>query len=154
MPHDPTANVKRIRNAFVFLNTDAEEIYNKILSFTSKGTPNNEVPSCIYRKITEIIAPVLSSLINEAAVSGSYNNLFEVARVTPIHKSGSDIDFKNLSPISVLRFLNKVFERALHFRISNFHHKYNVIYEDQYGFLKNKSTTDALLKFTRSVTRH
>ena len=149
LPDDPTANVKRVRNSFVFLDTDAEEIYNIILSFKSKGAPINEVPSCIFRKIADIIAPVLSSLINEAVASGSYPNLFKVARVTPIHKAGSKFDFKNYRPISVLPFLNKVFERALHSRISKFYHKYNVIYEDQYGFLRNKSTTDAILKFTQ-----
>ena len=40
-PDDLTANVKRIRNSFVFLNTDAEEIYKIILSFKSKGAPVN-----------------------------------------------------------------------------------------------------------------
>ena len=94
-PDDPTANVKRIRNSFVFLNTDAAEIYNIILSFKSMSAPINEVPSCIYRKIADIIAPVLSSLINETVVSGSYPNLFKVAGVTPIHKSGSKFYFKN-----------------------------------------------------------
>ena len=65
-----------------------------------------------------------------------------------MHKSGSKFDYKNYRPKSILPFLNKVFERALHCRISKFYDKYNVIYEDQCGFLKNKSTTDALLKFT------
>ena len=98
--------------------------------------------------MADIIALVLSSLINEAVGSGSYPNLFKVTRVTPIHKSGSEFDFKIYRPISALPFLNKVFERAVHARNSTFYHKYNVIYENQYGFLKNKST-DAKLKFTQ-----
>ena len=52
-------------------------------------------------------------------------------------------------PKSVLPFVNKVFERALHSTISKFYHKYNVNYKDQYGFPKNKSTNDAILKFTQ-----
>ena len=100
------------------------------------------------------MATVLSSLINEAVVSGSYPNVYKGPRVTLIHKSGSTLDFKNYRLISVLPFPNKVFERALHSRILQFYHIYNAIYEDQYSFLKNKSTTDAVLKFTRSVTRH
>ena len=32
---DPTANVERLRISFVFLNTEAEEIYNVIYSFKS-----------------------------------------------------------------------------------------------------------------------
>ena len=135
-------------NSFVFLNTHSKGYCNIILPFKSNCAPINEVPSCIYRKNTDIIAPVLSSLINEAVASGSYPNLFKVARVTLIHKSGYKLDFKIYRPISVLPFLNKVFERALQSKISKLYHKYNVNYEDQYGFLKNKSTTDATLKFT------
>ena len=117
LPDDPTANVKRIRNSFVFLNAVSEEVYNILVSFKSKGPPINEVPSCIFRKFADIIAPVLSTLINEAVASGSHPNLFIVARVTPIHKAGSKFVFKNYKPISVLPFLNKVFEKALHSRI-------------------------------------
>ena len=105
MPDDLTANVKLIRN-FVFLNTDAEETYNTTLSFKPQGAPINEVPFCIYRKFAEIIAPVPFSLSNEAFASDSYPNLFRVARLTPMHKSGSKFDFNNCRSISVLPFLN------------------------------------------------
>ena len=127
---------QQIRNSFVFLNTNAEEIFNII-------------PSCVHRKIADIIAPALSSLINEAVASGSYPYLFKVAGVTSIQKSGPKCDFENYRPISVLPFLNKVFDRALHSRFSKFYHESKVIYEDQYGFFKNRSTTDAILKIAQ-----
>ena len=80
----------------------------------------------------------------------TYSKLqFALARVTPIHISSSKFDFKNYRPIPVLPFLNKVFERALHSRISKFYHKSNDVNEHQCSFLKNKSTTDAILKFTQ-----
>ena len=41
-------------------------------------------------------------------------------RVTLIHKAGSKFDFKIYRPISVLPSLNKVVERVLHSKISNF----------------------------------
>ena len=85
-------------------------------------------------------------ITNEAVASGSYTYLFEVARVTLIHKSGSKINFKNYRTTSEINFLNKVFERALHSRISKFYHKNKVILEDKYGFLISKSTNDATLK--------
>ena len=82
-----------------------------------------EVPSYVYRKTAYKIVPVLSSLNNKAVASGSYTNLLKVARVTPIHKSCSNVNFKKYRPISVLPFLNKVFERVLHSRIQKFYHK-------------------------------
>ena len=73
---------------------------NITLSFKSKGAAISKVPSCIYRKLADIIAPVLSSSINEVVVYGSYSNLFKVARVTTIHKSGSKLDSKIYRPKS------------------------------------------------------
>ena len=35
LPDDPTDKAKRIRNLFVFLNTDSEHIFSVILSFDS-----------------------------------------------------------------------------------------------------------------------
>ena len=145
----PITNVRSNPNSFVFRNTDAAEITNIIRSFKSKGSLLYEVPSFIYKIIADIIAPLLSDLINEAVSSGIYPDAFKTARVTPIHKSGPKFDVKNYRPISVLPFMNKVFERVLHTRLIKFCYKYDLIFEDQYGFLKNKSTTDAILKFTQ-----
>ena len=63
--------------------------------------------------------------------------MFKVARASPIHKSGSDFNFEITDHYQLYLFL-KVF-----------YNKYEVIYEDQYGFLENNSTTDAILKITR-----
>ena len=67
-----TADAKQIRSSFVFLNTEAKEFYDIILSNKCKGSPINEVPSCIYRKFSDILAQVLFSWINEAVASLSY----------------------------------------------------------------------------------
>ena len=96
-----------------------------------------------------MIAPILSDLVNEVVHQDIYPDFLKVVRVTPIHKSGSKFDFKNCRPLSVLPFLNKVFERALHYRLISFFYRFIINYEDQYGFLKNKSTSDAILKFTQ-----
>ena len=108
-----------------------------ILYFESKDVPICKKPSCSYREIADIIASVISSFINEVIASVSYPHFYKVASVTLIHKSSSKFDFENYKPISVTPFLSKVFEKVLHSRISEFHHKHNAIYEDQQGFLKN-----------------
>ncbi len=56
--------------------------------------------------------------------------------------------FVNFRPISTLPFLSKIIEKAVHSRIVIFINKYNILFEDQFGFRKDKSTCDALLKFT------
>ena len=79
-----------------------------------------QFPFCIYRKIGAIIAPVPSSLINEAVASGSYPNLFKVSRVTPNHKSGSKFDFKNYRAILYYSFLIKSLKEHYTLEFYNF----------------------------------
>ena len=42
---DTKSNEKNSKNSFIFLNTNAEEIYNKILSLKLKSAQIDEVPS-------------------------------------------------------------------------------------------------------------
>ena len=67
------------------------------------------------------------------------------ARVVPIHKSGSKSDVKNYRPISTLPFTGKLFEKLFHSRLYQAFEKFNIFCKDHYGFLKNKSATDAIL---------
>ena len=72
----------------------------------------------------------------------------KIGRIIPLHKSGVKTVKSNYRPISTLPFLSKVYERVIHTRLLKFLTKFGVLYPDQYGFLKNKSTTDAILKFS------
>jgi len=70
------------------------------------------------------------------------------SRTVPIHKTGAKLNKCNYRPISTLPFLSKVYERLINSRILKFLNKFNVLYENQFGFLKHRSTTDAILSFT------
>ena len=52
--------------------------------------------------------PVLFGLENEAVSSSRYPNLFKIARVTLVHTSDCNLDFKYFRLMLVLPFLNKV----------------------------------------------
>ena len=70
-----------------------------------------------------------------------------IARVVPIHKSESKSEVKYYRPISTLQFTRKLFERIIHSRLYSLLDKSKIFYENQYGLLKNKSTTVAILNF-------
>ena len=145
---NPIEKTSRLQNTFVFFPTDFVEVRNVILSCESKKSPLNEIPSFAFKHIVDIISPILASLFNESVSKGVFPACLKIARVVPIHKSGSKMEVKNYRPISTLPFVGKLFERLIHSRLYTFLDKYKVFYENQYGFLKNKSTTDAILKFT------
>ena len=64
--------------------------------------------------------------------------MLKTAKVIPIFKSGSKLDMNNYRPIS---FLATTFEKLMHLRLYKFLENNKVIYQSQFGFQRNKSTT-------------
>ena len=57
----------------------------------------------------------------------------------------------NYRPISTLHLISKVFEKIMYSRLSAFLDKYDVLYSNQFGFRRGRSTDDAVLQFTDEV---
>jgi hypothetical protein len=57
----------------------------------------------------------------------------------------------NYRPISVLTVFSKVFEKAMHNRLSHHLHTNNILVSEQYGFKKGISTENAAFRLTDSV---
>ena len=83
--------------------------------------------------------------------SGSFPNCLKTATVTPIFKSGNRNDITCYRPISVVPLLSKIFEKAMAVRLRNYITKFNLISPLQFGFLKGKSTTDAISSFLETI---
>ena len=60
-----------------------------------------------------------------------------MARVVPIFKSGDSNLASNYSPISTLFVFNKVFEKLIYLRFSDFFTTNNVFSDTQFEFRKN-----------------
>ena len=59
----------------------------------------------------------------------------------------------NYRPISLLSNVSKIIETLLHKRVSNFLTEQNALYEKQFGFRNNRSTTHALTELTEKITQ-
>ena len=111
----------------------------------------NHIPISIFKNIKELIAPTLIKLINSSFHLGIFPNSMKKARVTPILKKGDSKLCSNYRPISSLPFLSKIYERLMANRIVSFFNKHSLFSEKQYGFLKGRSTQDALLNFAENI---
>ena len=78
---------------------------------------------------------------------GEFRKSFKVGKITSIHKSGNMKNVKSYRPTSSLLFFSKVFERFFRDRLLKFLQKFNSIFAYQYGFIKKRSTNDAILNF-------
>lgn len=77
------------------------------------------VPFVFTKILADLIAPVLSSLLNEEVATVLHSNLFKIARVLTIYKCGSKVELRIYKPISVKRSREKSLEGVFHARIGN-----------------------------------
>ena len=145
---DPISYLDNHASNFVFNLTTPQEIINCINSFKSKSSPIDQIPSFVYKHIAEIISPYVSSLINHSVQNGVFPACLKLTRVTPVFKKGERSDVKNYRPISTQIFLSKIYERIMQKRLVAYCDEFSLIYHKQFGFQKNKSTSDAILLFT------
>lgn len=103
--------------------------------------------------IHEKITPVITHLINRCIATSSYPDQLKIGIVRPIHKNGSYKDVNNYRPITILSCIDKIIERYLGLEINNYLTKNNVINDKQYGFQKNKNTSQLLSNFSNGVNK-
>ena len=77
-------------------------------------------------------------------ISGVFPSALKLAKVVPVHKKDSKLNFSNYGPISFLSNLDKILEKLMYIIIYKFFNNNNLFYPLQFGFTQNYSTTHAL----------
>lgn len=127
------------------------EVASVIASLKNKSNRNANLSCMLLKFISPIISPVLEVLINKCFVQGIFPDCLKKAYVVPIPKSGDRTLVTNYRPISILPAISKVFEKLIHCRICGYLDKLNILFPQQYGFRKGRSTGDALNKYLQYV---
>ena len=83
--------------------------------------------------------------------TGQFPLVLKIAKVIPIRKKQSKVDYTNYRPISLLSNIEKIIEKLMYKRLSNFLDINNVIYLLQFGFRPKYSTNHALINLTESI---
>ena len=134
-----------MENSMFFKQTTPYEVSNVIQSLKNKSSHVSTYPSKVLKYVSEIISPILSTIINMSLSMGVFPDKLKLARVVPIHKGGDETEIDNYRPISILHILSKIFERIVHNQLTNFFEKYNILDDCQYGFRAGRSTTQAVM---------
>ena len=75
----------------------------------------------------------------------------KIVKVIPLHKGGSTQDLNNFKPISLLSIFDKIIENIIHKKLYHFLDLRNILFENQFGFRKNNSTSHALMEITGKI---
>ena len=76
---------------------------------------------------------------------GIFPNALKIAKVIPIHKSGSKQAVENYRPISLLSPFSKIVEKIIKTRLVSFLNKNETLYDRQSGFRKKHTTMFPLI---------
>ena len=130
----------------IFLSpTTKEEVAKHINSLNSKKSSDIYGMSATFLKTSSSsVSETLSTLYNKSFSHRVFPDHMKHAMVTPVHKGGSKLDMKNYRPIPVIPICSKILEKLMLTRLLDFLDKNNIIYRHQFGFQKNKSTTQAV----------
>lgn len=150
----PCKNTNKTRlNCSIFLvPLSYLEVYNIIKSLKNTNSVGyDEVRTDILKKCINTIVPVLTYLINLSFDNGIFPEVLKKSIIKPLFKKGDKGDLNNYRPITLIPVFSKIFEKAMHKRLTSFLNKFAVIKEDQNGFQKGKSTTLAAFKLVHNV---
>ena len=131
----------------VFLDSvTSAEIVEIAKSFQpNKSAGYDKIPMSIIKQFINIIAEPLSHILNLSIASGIVPDDMKIACVIPLFKAGDRAIFSNYRPVSILPCFSKFLERAMYNRLLAYLDKFKILYDNQYGFRKNHSTSLALI---------
>ena len=113
------------------------------------------IDMCLVKKIIPYLVIPLEHIFYISLTSlqtGIFPDGMKTARVIPLFKNGNINDFTNYRPISLLSQFSKILEKIFHKRMMSFIEEKNILYESQYGFRKNMSTSLAMLELVENIT--
>ena len=143
--NDPIVNtVHRVYHDIQLVDYTTKEVTTTISSLKNKATSDTAIK--VLKHVSIEVAPLLQHLISSSLSQGIFPAKLKCAKVIPLHKGGSKSDLSNYRPISLLSCFSKLYERAMHSRVSNFLAANNILYSSQYGFRSGHSCEHALLE--------
>ena len=136
-----------------FLSPTKPEEISKLIDRLDpkKSTGPNGIPVFIIKAFKDFFSFWLSKLINFCFETGEFPDLLKLAKVIPLHKKESVLNFLNYRPISLLSVFSKIYEKAIYTRIYSYLVKNNLIYAKQFGFRGNHSVNHAIISITEHI---
>ena len=86
-------------------------------------------------------------------MTGVFSSVLKTAKVISVFKKDSKLDYSNYRPISLLSNIEKILEKLMYKRLYTFLNKNNVIYNLQFGFRQQYSTSHALINITENIRK-
>ena len=107
---------------------------------------------CLVKLVIPCILKPLKHIFNNSLQKGGFPDSMKIARVIPIFKTGDAQEFSNYRPVSILPQFSKILEKIFHNRLMSFLNDKQILYNGQFGFRENHSTSMAILELVEEMT--
>ena len=152
---DPNINpiVQQAENLMDDILTDYAEIQELCNDINiNKSSAIDYISTRILKDAFAILVDRLVVCFNLSFTTGSFPDVWKLAKVTPLHKGGQKNQINNFRPISQLPLPGKLIEKIVHKRITSYLNKNEILNSQQNGFRPNHSTQDTVAKLTDDIT--
>ena len=102
------------------------------------------LPISVIKKTSDIICPILAMHFNYLMSIEKFPDELKLEKITPIYKKDNEELLENYRPVSTLPIFGKIFEKVIYDRLYNYFVSQGALYDRQFGFCKNHSTSHAL----------
>ena len=112
-----------------------------------KSCSLDPLPTCLVRENVDVLAPLITQIINLSLLSGVVPKALKAAIVTPLLKK-QNLDpntLKNYRPVSQLPFVSKILEKAVLKQCKSFLTNNNLYEVNQSAYRQNHSTETTVL---------
>ena len=86
-------------------------------------------------------------------MTGVFLSVLKTEKVISVFKKDSKLDYSNYRSISLLSIIEKFLEKRVYKRLYIFLNKNNVIYNLQFGFRQQYSTSHALININENIRK-
>ena len=113
-----------------------------------KAPGPDKIPIILIKDAVDLISKPLTLIFNSSLWKGIFPDVWKLARVTPIFKSGSKSVANNYRPISVISVFSRILERIVHDQVYEYLKVNKVLTMSQSAFQKLCSTITSLIDST------
>ena len=86
-------------------------------------------------------------------MTGVFPSVLKTAKVVPVFKKDSKLDYSNYRPISLLSNIEKILKKLMYKRQYTFLDNKNIIYGLQFGFRQQYCTSHVLINITENIRK-
>ena len=127
----------------VITNDDVKDVLS--LLNVSKATGPDLINPRLLKEAPDQLCNPLARLFNLSLRKAIFPDVWKIAHLIPVFKSGDRSDYRNYRPISLLSNIGKCMEKCLFKYIYNFLNMFKIITNHQSGFRPKDSTVYQLL---------